>query len=295
MNPPTPGHLKLIQILMITGVILNVPEVFVYISTSIKDKDNPIECENKLDAIGRNHDTYRSNTTMIQSIKELMLSPDDSWLDKFEDVIILNDLRERWLSNMEEYNSRLISLTVHTICAQIQFVTALSVVKENISHIRNIIYFYGNEPDKIKMNDSFYASCTKAGYSGAYNGIALDRPNMDEWKNKTVEELEEAIFTENISDKIPVEAISASIVRKLVRNNKLEAFFALYSPYLEPSKIEILFRQIDEGLIIRPEVATTKSKTKKGKGIFRIRSRRRKSSRRRSRRSRKSRRRMRNL
>jgi len=254
---------------MITAILLDVPEIFIYISTSIKDNDNPIECDRKLDVLGRDYEEYIDDSrqeTMINSLKQMMLvSVDgrDSWLDDFEDVLILRNLRDRWTLDIEGNSRRLIELRVHTICAQIQFVTALSVVKDNLESLRNIIFFYGNEPEKIKIKDNFYSSCKKAGYEAGFIDQPLNRENMEDTKAKSADELEHDI-REGL---LPREALSASVIRKLVLNDKIEAFVSLYLPYLEQSKIEMLYRQIKAGLDRPVIVSATKSRAKKGKGI----------------------------
>ena len=275
MNPPTPGHLKLIQTLMITAVILNIPEVFVYLSTSTKDNDNPIKCEHKLDVFGRNDEEYVDGvTTLINSTKHIMVtSPLEEWITVFTDILLLRDAEANWASNRDEYNRRLIELRVHTICAQVQFIAALGVVKSNLPNVRNIIHFFGNEPDKVEMNTSLYSSFTKNGYAENYTGIALERVAMTETKGKTPDELEEQIMT----NMLPREAISASLVRTLVKNDKETAFFQLYRPYLEESKIHILFRQIHEGIhreVVPKTAASRQRKTANNKGRGKRRRRR---------------------
>jgi len=275
MNPPTPGHLKLIQTLMITAVILNIPEVFVYLSTSTKDNDNPIICEHKLDVFGRTDEAYVDGvTTLINSTKHIMVtSPLEEWITDFTDILLLRDAQANWASNLDEYNRRLIELQVHTICAQVPFVTAVEVVKSNLANLINIIYFFGNEPDKVVMNNNLYESFTKKGYRQNYTGIALERVDMTETKGKTPDELEEQIMTNTL----PREAISASLVRKLVINDKETAFFQLYRPYLEESKIHILFRQIHEGVhreVVPTTTASRQRKTANNKGRGKRRRRR---------------------
>ena len=51
---------------------------------------------------------------------------------------------------------------------------------------------------------------------------------------------------------IPVGALSASFVRNLVRNGMRDQFIQLYAPYLDMSKIPVLYESIMEGLQLPP-------------------------------------------
>ena len=52
MNPPTPGHLFLIQKLIEEGVKYNVDKVYVILSKTNDNNEDPISCENKIDVLG---------------------------------------------------------------------------------------------------------------------------------------------------------------------------------------------------------------------------------------------------
>jgi hypothetical protein len=51
---------------------------------------------------------------------------------------------------------------------------------------------------------------------------------------------------------IPVGALSASFVRNLVKNGMRDKFIELYTPYLDDSKIPVLYESIMEGLTLPP-------------------------------------------
>jgi hypothetical protein len=61
----------------------------------------------------------------------------------------------------------------------------------------------------------------------------------------------EALSRMDMSE-IPVGALSASFVRNLVRNGMRDQFIKLYAPYLDMSKIPVLYESIMEGLQLPP-------------------------------------------
>ena len=47
MNPPTPGHKKLIKQMIIDAISNNIPKITIILSSTTGDKKNPLECEEK--------------------------------------------------------------------------------------------------------------------------------------------------------------------------------------------------------------------------------------------------------
>jgi len=47
MNPPTPGHKKLIKQMMTDAVDNNIPTIYIILSSTTGDEKNPLECEEK--------------------------------------------------------------------------------------------------------------------------------------------------------------------------------------------------------------------------------------------------------
>jgi hypothetical protein len=72
MNPPTPGHLFLIQQLIQEAISKGVEEVFIILSKSNSDDENPIPCFEKINVLGNANDITK---TMIHSLKKQIQSP----------------------------------------------------------------------------------------------------------------------------------------------------------------------------------------------------------------------------
>jgi phosphopantetheine adenylyltransferase len=75
MNPPTPGHMKLVRRLILTAVELNLDEVQVFLSGNNKDSKNPLICE---------EDKKRFLEKMTESMQSKMSEPAKSVHVKFE-------------------------------------------------------------------------------------------------------------------------------------------------------------------------------------------------------------------
>ena len=75
MNPPTPGHLFLIESLIRKAISINVDQVYVILSESNSDNENPITCEEKLLTLGTAGDNVDDiKKTMIQSLKRKLMN-----------------------------------------------------------------------------------------------------------------------------------------------------------------------------------------------------------------------------
>ena len=93
------------------------------------------------------------------------------------------------------------------------------------------------------------------------DGLILDRPDMGKFKSISSNPSE--LATLDIST-VPSGALSASFVRNLVKYNMRDKFMQLYAPYLDESKIPVLYEAILEGLQLPPN--TKKESVPKDKG-----------------------------
>ena len=90
MNPPTPGHLYLIQRLIEEGINKGVDIVYVILSKTNDNDENPIPCSGKINVLGTPEDMAQ---TMIRSIKEEMKSrTGDERLKSYIDRIIVQPI-----------------------------------------------------------------------------------------------------------------------------------------------------------------------------------------------------------
>lgn len=228
MNPPTPGHLYLIQRLIEEGINKNADRVFVILSKTNDNNENPIPCSEKINVLGTAEDVSQ---TMVKAIKEQMKSKtDDEVLKrKIDDIIVEN------------------------ICVPDQkgatpFTPLFSIAgsKKDVPDL-NLFLIIGD--DRANMLDSITDTMFKWENVRSVNGLILDRPNMSEFKKISSDP--EALAKLDMSE-IPVGALSASFVRNLVKNRMRDQFIQLYTPYLDQSKIPVLYESIMEGLTLPP-------------------------------------------
>lgn len=228
MNPPTPGHLYLIQRLIEEGINKNVNRVYVILSKTNDNNENPIPCSEKINVLGRAEDVAK---TMVKSIKEQMKSKTDD----------------------EEMKKRIDDIIVENICVPDQKgatpfspLFALAGSKRDIPDL-NLFLIIGD--DRANMLDSITDTMFKWENVRSVSGLILDRPNMSEFKSMSSDC--EALARLNMSE-VPIGAISASFVRNLVKNCMRDQFIQLYTPYLDVSKIPVLYESIMEGLTLPP-------------------------------------------
>jgi hypothetical protein len=233
MNPPTPGHLLLIETMINKAIILGVNKAYILTSSSLDGK-NPLPCsseaipqpKNKSDAalIAQMQDnvTYKSSilNKMIQAYKQELINKTDD----------------------ETYKSKISDLDVVVICSVgnpfgfINNVIKTDFIDKGISKI-NIYFIVGR--DRADFLDNIVDYYEKINFVNSIDGYVLERPGMTELKNT-------GLGSTSVRD-INKEAYSASFVRNLVKNGQKEDFIQVYSDYLSPDEIDKLYETIQVG------------------------------------------------
>lgn len=236
MNPPTPGHLVLIQRLIDEAITNNVSEVFIILSKTTGDNENPIQCSRKIDVLGEENDI--NTKTMINSLKEKMINenPDPILKSKIRDVI------------------------VHTVCVPeipkaTPFTPLIKIISEKNIPV-NLILIIGD--DREDLIDSIRKYFLKSENVISVNGIILPRGEMSDFKEKS--KSPEYLNSVNMLDGSMNNVISASFVRNIVKNERRDKFHELYLPYLDEYTIDILYDSILNGLQSFPPPKKPKKK-----------------------------------
>jgi nicotinic acid mononucleotide adenylyltransferase len=233
MNPPTPGHLLLIETMINKAINLGVNKAYVITSSSLDGK-NPLPCsseaipkpKNKSDAalIEQMQDnvTYKSSilNKMIQSYKQELINKTDDETNKYKisdlDVIVI--------------------CSVGSPFGFINNVIKTDFIDKGISKV-NIYFIVGR--DRADFLDKIVEYYEKINFVNSIDGYVLERPGMTELKNTGLGEI-------SVRD-INKEAYSASFVRNLVKNGQKEDFTQVYSDYLSPDEIDKLYETIQFG------------------------------------------------
>jgi nicotinic acid mononucleotide adenylyltransferase len=208
MNPPTPGHLFIIQKLIEEGIQKNVGEVFIILSKTNDNDENPIPCPEKKRMLGHYDDASR---TMINSLKKEMI-------DNTED---------------EGIKERIDKMIVNIICVPEKkgatpFTSIIDIVKSK-SEIPDLIpdlnLFLIIGGDRENMLDSVTDVMFKK-YPNvkSVDGIVLHRKSMDKYKKMSPELLSDI----DISEVRENNGFSGTLIRKLVKNDFYDKFKEVY-------------------------------------------------------------------
>jgi nicotinic acid mononucleotide adenylyltransferase len=237
MNPPTPGHLYLIQQLIEQAIIMNVDEVYIILSKTI-DVTNPIKCNDKQLVLGDPNDT--TTTTMINSLKKKMI-------EESYDPLIQNKIN----------NIKVIPICVpEDVKGATPFTVIFTLIGSKPPDIPNINLFLIIGKDRSDMIQKVKQAVNKIPIVKV-DGKVLERENMEDYKNMSLDELS--------NNEIPTNAMSASLVRNIVEAGKIELFNNIYSPYLEPEQINELYDKIKYGLLNNTTKQTKQTKLKQSK------------------------------
>jgi len=234
MNPPTPGHLYLIRSLIQEALTNHVENVYIFLSKTNNNNENPIPCQKKVEVLGNNDQTTQ---TMITVEKQKLK-------DEYPESALIID-----------------RINVHPICtigdSPFDPLFKLMSTKKDVSNIE-LILIIGS--DRVSMMDSIVGMfLLKYTNVQTVKGIILNRNEMEEYKNLPTEQLC------NTDMVVPNDAMSASFVRNIVSKcpTTKEKFISIYSPYLSPLEIDELYDSIKSGLDLYPKIEKVKSKKTK--------------------------------
>ena len=233
MNPPTPGHLLLIQKLIEEAIRQNVPKVYVILSKTNDNNENPIDCPEKINVLKGNVDAVKS---MINGLKNTMIGE------------VNRQQQEPYASNII---NKINQIEVICLCVRPD-------QKSPIAPLYDIVNYYSDIPkvhlfmiigdDRADFLDTI-VDCMlfKIENVGSVNGQILIREEMESYKNYDIAKLRALDIPT-----MPKSAFSASFVRKLVTLGLENKFRDVYSPYLEEGAINRLYVLISKGLNKKP-------------------------------------------
>ena len=221
MNPPTPGHLSLIEKLIKVAVEKNANKVYVILSNTNNNNENPISCSEKLNVLGN---FENESKTMIKVLKQQIMDKSSPELaDKIKNINV------KLICVPEASRGNIFSL--------------ISQITDISSQKVNVILVIGE--DRKKLLDNTFDFLSKNSNFNSLDGIIMERTDMEKYKtiSKNLSLLKEL----DVST-VPIDAFSASFVRNIVKHELYDKFLEIYSPYLDDKKIENLYNKISEGL-----------------------------------------------
>lgn len=238
MNPPTPGHLGLIEVLIEQAVLKDIDHVYVSLSKT-KDVKNPIFCEMKKTVLG-DAERYSDEMTMINSLKKTMMG-------KTTDPEVIEKIRK---------------MKVHLRCVPEEkgatpFTVVKYIIEEKIKAISEKANSENECPDGINIflvigedRKSMIKDIRKCFASWKHvrpaHGKILERAGMNDLINIT--ECPELLDKLDILD-VKQDNWSATVIRNIVKTGiHKEKFLQLYEQYLDTEVASKLYDDIATGL-----------------------------------------------
>lgn len=284
MNPPTPGHLQLIEKLINEAITRNVKEVFIILSRTIDNDENPIPCTEKINILG--NEPHNITNTMITLLKTSMITKRPNLEDKINEMMvhvicvpepIIEEETQPPESIVETFpstigskkekvatSSKKATLVKNIISKpKVKKYTPFSVLGNIIGRDEdtpntNLLLIIGQDrADLLDNIERFYSKMKKM---KSIQGIILTRENMEDYKqmSKNCETLGSLNMTE-----VPRNAMSASFVRNIVKCKNYDKFRELYGPYIaNEEKIRNLYENINNAFA--KESASGGRRTKRG-------------------------------
>lgn len=235
MNPPTPGHLVLVKTMMDKAIEIGVDTVYLLVSSSIDGK-NPLPCS--VNSIPK--PKTKASAEIINNMIKTDLIYKSTILDKmiasYKQTLITAESNPVIKKQIKDLN-------IIVLCSSgnpfgfIDNIIKNDFIDANNAQI-NMVFIVGR--DRADFLDTIVDNFKTRDYIKSVDGVILEREGMEELKAS-------GVGKRKIED-IDASEYSASFVRGLVKNKKLEDFQKVYKPYLEAKDIEKLYKTIEIGI-----------------------------------------------
>jgi len=234
MNPPTPGHLLLIQMMILEAARKGLRQIFIILSHTMDDKKNPLDCWIKRDIL-----LHPSITRMKESLARSNPGRNIENIDV--EIICMND------EDVIEY-------------------TGSIGVFPSLRYLLHRFYNWPETRDKLTLQ-LFIGDDREGSYDFINEGLKrlvkhqeveiektiLKRPSMDE--SASIDRLR-SLTSEQVSE-IPLQSMSATLVRTLVKHGLREHFTEIMKrAYLNPVEIQELWSELVDILGSEKQTAT---------------------------------------
>lgn len=264
MNPPMPGHLGLVEILMKEALNKKINHVYVSLSKTL-DKKNPIFCEMKKTVLG-DADRFFFEKTMINSLKRKMMEKTENkdMKDEIQHIKVhllcvppdrkgatpftpIRDIIEQKIAanNESEESAVVLGKRKHTEPSPFGINLFLVVGEDREEMIDSITNCYSSWKQVNKPT----------------RGHIVRRTGMNSYIQQT--ETQDGIDTLNITEVDHNDGWSATMIRNIVQSDNESSrakFLEIYSPYLERNVAEQLYEDILNGLNANKPPQTKRAK-----------------------------------
>ena len=243
MNPPTPGHLRLIEKLIMSAIDEEVKEIYIVLSKKNDDKKNPIACMSKI--------KYLNGIDFQEPINSNVIG---EYGDCIEDSMVCK-LKRKLMSKYPSIAHKILEMNVIFKCVDENQRGPFDKIKEIITEKLNVI------KDEETIGIYLIVGEDRADtIENIKNGIKIEshpvgrHPKISSLVSIPLSR-EASTDVLNLSDDqlksidISPTSISGTLIRRLVEKPELnEMFNDIYSDYLSPEKTQRLLNEIKSGI-----------------------------------------------
>jgi hypothetical protein len=264
MNPPTPGHLLLVKKMILDAAQNNLTQINIILSHSVDSDENPLDCETK---------AYLFLSSAADRLQESLARENPDLAEKINNVnVAILCMNESFEDEVPEISSK------------------TTPILKVINYLLFKFYMYPREGLTLKLfvgDDRDYSkflgpSLEKKLVPVRFQQVQLERPAMTSYKSMNCEKLGKLEV-----DSIPVEAMSASLLRNLVKCRLSDQFAkVMQRAYLDDREINELYGLLTDVIKKDQGINTGGGKRRRRTKRKRVRKTKRKNTKKRARKSR---------
>ena len=285
MNPPTPGHLELIREMLTFAKAKNITQVYIFLSETRGAKD-PIPCADKVAVLTGSYD-HANNSNIWANVAEFArdsiqnVANNDQVAKANEAAALARNaanaaaayvtVQPKLKSMIQSLKDDMsIDVTVNTICFSgspvFKYIDyyANKLQKTPDSKSVYLVGFFGGDRDDFGL-------AIEKSFKNKYSYFAPQsspRAGMEKFKNLYTNNPELLIVDKghpdyhSMADIVNAGAMSASLVRLIVKQGFKDRFTELYQPYLEADTINKLYNAINQGMEHYTQIAAEEAAAK---------------------------------
>jgi hypothetical protein len=226
MNPPTPGHLLLVERMILEAASNNLTQISIILSHSVDSDENPLDCWTKRDIfLHTSIDRFKEHLALthpdlernIRSINVVIVCMDDPFQEEVPEI----------------------SATTTPILKALNYILFKFYMYPRPG--LNVKLFIGDDRDYSKF---LGPSLTRKAVRVGFEQIQLERTSMSTFKSMKCAQLSDLDV-----DSVPIPAMSASFVRNLIKCRLPEQFAkVMKKAFLEDREIEELYGLLSDAI-----------------------------------------------
>lgn len=243
MNPPTPGHLLLVERMILEAASNNLTQISIILSHSVDSDENPLDCWTKRDIfLHTSIDRFKEHLALthpdlernIRSVNVVIVCMDDPFQEEVPEI----------------------SATTTPILKALNYILFKFYMYPRPG--LNVKLFIGDDRDYSKF---LGPSLTRKAVRVGFEQIQLERTSMSTFKSMNCAQLSSLDV-----DSVPIPAMSASFVRNLIKCRLPEPFAkVMKKAFLEDREIAELYGLLTDAI---PENKSLGGRKRRSKSTF---------------------------